>query len=194
MFSLKDLFEKRVHMGHKSGVRDPNMLPYLFGNRLGMDIIDLEQTVLMMRNALNFLGHVALREGLILFVSRNRQMMPHIEKAAKDCGEYAHCRFWRGGILTNSTIQFQSTTRLPDLMIFMNTLSNSFEQHSAVRDAAKLSIPTIGIVDSNCDPTLITYPIPGNDDTPVTVNYYLSLFKEVILKAKDKRKEMAGQI
>lgn len=113
-----------------------------------------------------------------------------VENTAKDCGEYAHTRFWQGGILTNSTIQFGCETRLPDLIIFVNTLNNVLNQHTAVRDAAKMLIPTVGIVDTNCNPNLITYPVPGNDDTPASVKLYCDLFKNAILKGKEKRKEL----
>jgi len=112
-----------------------------------------------------------------------------VEKTAKECGEYSHCRYWHLGTFTDSESYYQAVTRLPDLLIFLNTLSNAFETHQAVIDAAKLLIPSVGIVDTNCDPTLITYPVPSNDDTYCTIEFYCKLFKEVILLAKDKRKE-----
>lgn len=62
-------------------------------------------------------------------------------------------------------------------------------QHTAVRDSAKMGIATIGIVDSNCNPNLITYPVPGNDDTPTSIQLYCDLFKKAILRGKEKRKE-----
>ena len=189
MVNMRDLFRARVFYGHNIGTRNSFMTPYLFGTRLGVDIIDLDQTLPLLHHALNFTGHIAYRGGVILFISRNRQMSPLIEKIAKDCGEYVHCRFWKGGTFTNATVQFGSVTRLPDLCIFINTLNSVFQTHIAVTDAAKMLIPTVGIVDSNCDPRLIAYPVPGNDDTPAAVELYCRLFKEVILKAKAKRKE-----
>lgn len=68
-------------------------------------------------------------------------------------------------------------------------MSNTFTQHLAVRDAAKMLIPTVGILDTCCDPTLITYPIPGNDDTPCAIELYCNLFKKAILLGKKKRNE-----
>jgi len=62
-------------------------------------------------------------------------------------------------------------------------------QHTAVRDSAKMNIPTIGILDSNCNPNIITYPVPGNDDSPVAIKLYCKLFKQAILKGKERRKE-----
>ncbi|XP_060697155.1 28S ribosomal protein S2, mitochondrial [Hemiscyllium ocellatum] len=190
LFSLKDLFDARVHFGHKRGCRNRLMEPYLFGCRLDQDIIDLDQSILHLQQALNFTAHCAYRKGIILFVSRMRQFTHLIEETAKECGEYAHTRYWQGGLLTNAHVQYGTGVRLPDLIIFLSTLNNIFEQHVAVRDAAKMNIPTVGIVDSNCNPSLITYPIPGNDDSPSAINLYCKLFKMTILRAKDKRRQM----
>lgn len=189
LVSLKDLFTARVHLGHKAGLRNEFMSQYIFGSRLNIDIIDLDKTLPLLQEALNFTAHIAYRGGIILFLSRHNQMMPVIERTAMECGEYSHCRYWKGGTFTNSAMQFQGETRLPDLCIFINTLNNAFEQHRAVIEATKLLIPAVGIVDTNCDPCLITYPVPGNDDTPVAVELYCRLFKEAILKGKAKRAE-----
>ncbi|KPP73902.1 28S ribosomal protein S2, mitochondrial-like, partial [Scleropages formosus] len=190
LFSLKDLFEARVHLGHKKGCRHRLMEPYLFGCRLEQDIIDLDQTMELLQQALNFTAHVAYRGGVILFVSRRRQFCHLVECTAQDCGEYAHTRYWRGGLLTNAPIQYGPGVRLPDLIIFLSTLNNVFQQHVAIRDAAKMNIPTVGVVDSNCNPSLVTFPIPGNDDSPSSVELYCKLFKMTINRAKDKRKQM----
>ncbi|KAM8871724.1 small ribosomal subunit protein uS2m [Synchiropus picturatus] len=190
LFSLKDLFEARVHLGHKKGCRHRLMVPYLYGCRLDQDIIDLDQTVEHLQAALNFTAHVAYRGGIILFISRRRQFVHLIEKMAKDCGEYAHTRYWRGGLLTNAPIQYGVGVRLPDLIVFLSTLNNVFEPHVAIRDAAKMNIPSVGVVDSNCNPSMLTYPIPGNDDTPLAMELYCRLFQMTINRAKDKRKQM----
>ncbi|ESO10768.1 hypothetical protein HELRODRAFT_167266 [Helobdella robusta] len=183
-FTLNDLFLNRVHYGHKSIVRNEYMKPFLFGNRLGIDIIDLDQTVQLLGDALNFTAHVAFRQGIIMFVTRSPQNITTVEQMAKDCGEYSHCRKWRLGTFTNSTVQYGATTRLPDLCIFLSTLNDAFEQHTAVVESAKMNIPVIGIVDSNCDPRLITFPVPGNDDTPCAIKLYMSLFTDAIKKGK----------
>lgn len=188
LVKMRALYNARVHLGHKTGCRNPYTTPFLFGSRMDIDILDLEITTEYLREALNFTAHIAYRGGIILFISRSKQNMITVERTAKECGEYAHCRYWTGGIFTNSVLQFGSMTRLPDLCIFINTLNSVFEQHVAVTDAAKLSIPTIGIIDSNCDPRLITYPVPGNDDTPNSVELYCNLLKKAILKGKEKRK------
>lgn len=190
LFSLKDLFDARVHLGHKKGCRHRLMEPYLYGCRLDHDIIDLDQTMEHLQQALNFTAHVAYRGGIILFVSRRRQFGNLVERTAKDCGEYAHTRYWQGGLLTNAPIQYGPGVRLPDLIVFLSTLNNVFQQHVGVRDAAKMNIPTVGVVDSNCNPCLVTYPVPGNDDTPAAMELYCRLFKMTINRAKDKRKQI----
>lgn len=190
LFSLKDLFDARVHLGHKKGCRHRLMEPYLYGCRLEQDIIDLDQTMDHLQQALNFTAHIAYRGGIILFVSRRRQFSYLIENTAKSCGEYAHTRYWQGGLLTNAQIQYGTGVRLPDLIIFLSTLNNVFQQHVAIRDAAKMNIPTVGVVDSNCNPSLVTYPVPGNDDTPVAMELYCRLFKMTINRAKDRRRQM----
>ncbi|XP_045879805.1 28S ribosomal protein S2, mitochondrial [Meles meles] len=190
LFSLRSLFDARVHLGHKAGCRHRFMEPYIFGSRLGQDIIDLEQTAVHLQLALNFTAHVAYRKGIILFVGRNRQFSHLIETTARDCGEYAHTRYFKGGLLTNAPLLLGPGVRLPDLIIFLHTLNNVFEPHVAVRDAAKMHIPTVGIVDTNCNPCLITYPVPGNDDSPPAIRLFCGLFQTTILRAKEKRRQM----
>lgn len=82
---------------------------------------------------------------------------------------------------------------MPDLIILLNTLDNVLAPHGAVHDASKLLIPTVGIVDSNCNPNLITYPVPGNDDTLTAVQFYCKVFKEAILRGKQKRRSMESE-
>lgn len=189
LFTRTELFESRVHLGHKEGLLDQRMKKYMIGTRREQCIMDLDQTAPLLNSALNFTAHIAYRNGIILFVNRVPQFAHAVEEMARACGEYAHTRHWQKGCFTNAQIQMGPGTRLPDLIIFLNTLNDVFSQHQAVVDAAKMNIPTIAIVDSNCNPNLITYPVPGNDDTPVAVELYMRLFKESVLLGKQKRKE-----
>jgi len=194
LFTIRDLFEARVHFGHREGSMDDKMKPYIYGSRLGHLIFDLDQTAENLRRALNFTAHTAFQGGIILFFCRNALNAHNVEKAAMECEEFSHTRYWRGGVFTNANIQFGAVTRLPDLCIFFNTLNTIMVQHTAVRDSAKMNIPTIGIVDSNCSPDLITYVVPGNDDSPASIDLYCKLFKEAILRGKQKRKELLADI
>ncbi|XP_053687904.1 28S ribosomal protein S2, mitochondrial [Sabethes cyaneus] len=189
LFTIEDLFRAKVHLGHKEGTLHNSMKGYLYGSRLGHCIIDLDKTAEYLRLALNVTAHIAYRGGIILFLNRSAQNGHIVEKMAMECGEYSHTRFWRGGILTNSKVQFGAVTRLPDLCVFLNTQNNILEMHSAVKDAAKMAIPTIGIVDTNCNANLITYPVPANDDSPSAIELYCKLFKNAVLLGKEKQKE-----
>lgn len=189
LFTVSDLFDARVHYGHKEGTLDDRMKPYIYGKRMGHIIFDLDKTAAYLRNALNFAAHIAYQDGVILFVSRQPQNAYLIEKTALACREYGHTRYWRGGIFTNSVMQFGGLTRLPDLCIFLNTLTETGSSHLGLRDAAKMLVPVIGICDSNCNPNPITYPVPGNDDSFASIEFYCKVFKEAILRAKQKRKE-----
>ena len=123
LFKVKDLFEAKVHYGHKEGTLDPNMKPYIFGSRLGYLIFDLDKTAELLQDALNFTAHIAYRGGIILFVCHYPQHTLMVERAAEESGEYAHARAWNHPIFTNSEKIYQGVTRLPDLVILISTLN-----------------------------------------------------------------------
>ena len=181
-FSIRQLFEARVHLGHKTGMWNPLMKPYIYGTRAGTHIIDLNATARHLRQALNVAAHVAYRRGVILFVNERPQFEGVVQRTARECGEY-YITKWKGGTLTN-TFMLLSTLRLPDLVIFMSVPKSK----TAVKEAAMACVPSIGIVDTDCDPNLIMYPVPGNDDTPTSIQLYCRLFADVINKAKGHRK------
>ncbi|XP_012230447.1 small ribosomal subunit protein uS2m [Linepithema humile] len=190
LFTLKDLYNARVHYGHKETSLNEHMETFIFGSRLGHLIIDLDQTVELLRQALNFTAHVAFRGGIILFISRNPQATYLVDKTAKECQEFSQTRYWRQGLFPNSQNQFKTMTRLPDLCIFLSTFDTVQAQHTAVSHSAKMNIPSVGIVDTNCNPNLITYPVPGNDDSLCAIELYCSLFKEAILRGKKAREQL----
>jgi small subunit ribosomal protein S2 len=166
------------------------MSEYIFGTRIKTDIIDLDKTVPLLRTALQFLAHVAFRKGIILFVTRHAQNIPIVERTAFEVEEYSNCKKWQSGLLTDSTRRFGSVVRLPDVVVFLNTHDSINELHPAIIESAKMIIPTVAICDTDTDPSLISYPIPGNDDSISSVNLYCNLFKQAILAGKQKRKEL----
>lgn len=178
LFTMEDLVKARVHLGHKEGMLNQHMRPHIFGKRLGVCVIDLESTAKALTLALNVTTEIARRKGIILFIHNSRQLGHIVEETARDCGEYAYCRRWVNAVFTEPAKIFGTVTRLPDLVILLST------PHGAVTMAAKMLIPTIGICDTNADPTLITYPIPGNDDSPESIELYCRLFKTAILNGK----------
>jgi len=162
------------------------MRPFLYGRRFDTAIFDLDQTAAHLRRALNFTAHLASKGGLFLFVSRQPHMTHLVERSAIECGEYAHTRQWRTELFTAPRHLFKGTeVRLPDALIVLHTREGvKYTEHLAVRDAAKVGIPTLAIVDSDCNPNLVTYPVPGNDDSVTSVQLYLHLFKQAILIGK----------
>lgn len=190
LFTIKDLFNARVHLGHTVRSLTTQMRPFIFGTRFDTCIFDLDETALLLRQALNFIAHISHKGGIVLFVSRQPQMAHMVERTAIECGEYAVCRQWNTEIFTAPNQTFGGEVRLPDLIILLHTkVGTQYMEHQAIIDAAKVSIPTVAIVDSDCNPNLISYPIPGNDDTLDSQQLYLHLFKQAILLGKKKRLE-----
>lgn len=187
LFTVKDLFNARVHLGHREGSMHKNMTPFIFGSRLSHLVIDLDQTAELLRQALNFVAQVAYKDGIILFITRDAPTAHLVDRTAKEIGEFSHTRSWEEGIFTNSDMAFKIATRLPDLCIFLNTLENDLRQHRGIVSAAKMCIPTVAIVDTNSNPNLVTYPIPGNDDSECAIKLYCDLFKKAIFRGKAAR-------
>ena len=184
------LLRARCHYGHHAGLRCPWMNEYIYGTRINTDIIDLEKTVPHLQKALNFVAHIAFRKGIILFITRYAQHIPLVERTALNTKEYSHCRLWENGVFTDSTRKFGSVIRLPDLCILLHCNDKLNEAHGAINEAAKMLIPTVAICDTDIDPSLITYPIPGNDDSMTSVQLYCRLFQEAIFRGKNKREEL----
>lgn len=190
LYTIEDLMEARVHFGHKERMLNEHMRPYIFGKRLGVLIFDLEQTDKLLQHALVVTAEMAYREGIILFIHQSRQNGHLVEAAAKECGEYAYCRRWSSSVFTDSQRTFGTVTRLPDLVVIFSLLEKVNELHRAVTISAKMLIPSVGICDTNADPTLVTYPVPGNDDSPQSIEFYCRLFKTAVMNGKQKRKEV----
>ena len=113
-----------------------------------------------------------------------------VEQTTMECQEYCHTRAFQQGTFTSSKSKFQIPIRYPDLVIVLNTLESTNYEHAMIPECAKMRIPVIGVVDTNCDPRLITYPVPGNDDSHTAVSFYCRVFKESILAGKRKREEL----
>ena len=180
-FSVRDLIDARVHLGHKAGAWCPQMAPYIHGTRAGMHIIDLDQTSVLLKRALEVTRSVAEQNGVILFVGTRPGSEKQIRRAAIEAGEYYVTRKWVGGTLTNCTHTL-GAMRHPDLVILFSLPVND----TALAETEACNIPTIGIVDTDSDPACVTYPVPGNDDTPSAIQIYLDLFCAAIAEGKNK--------
>ena len=219
-YNMRQLLEAGVHFGHQTHRWNPKMAPYIFGDRNGIHIIDLAQTVPLLHQALVAVRDTVAAGGRVLFVGTKRQATEVIARTAQQCAQYYMNTRWLGGTLTNWKTISNSIKRLrelenllsdeastgftkkeilnltrerdklelaiggvkdmgglPDLMIVIDTNKESI----AIAEAHKLGIPVIAILDSNCNPDGITYPVPGNDDATRAIELYCSLFSGAVI-------------
>lgn len=219
--SIKELLEAGVHFGHQTNRWNPKMKRFLFGERNGVYIIDLQQTVERMEQAYAFTRDTVAAGDSVLFVGTKRQAAEILEEEAKRANMFFVNQRWLGGMLTN----FQTIRRSIDKMKKMEaTLVDPSHQgltkkelgqmqkeviklqknlsgirnmralpravfvldtrieHIAVLEANRLEIPVIAIVDSNCDPDHIQYPVPGNDDAIRSIKLIISRIADACLE------------
>lgn len=170
--TLSALLAAGAHLGHSTSLLNPNFIPYAYGARGGITIIDLDHTVPMLKRATNLVRAVAQRGGSVVFVGTRKNFRAAAQKAAERMGPQGfHVGDrWLPGTLTNRLELFghsvvQTTKIEPDLVIFLNPIENT----NAIRECAVHHIPTIGIIDSNVDPRIVMYAIPANDESQRTV-------------------------
>jgi small subunit ribosomal protein S2 len=211
--SMKELLEAGVHFGHQTKRWNPKMKEYIFGERNGIYIIDLQKTLKMFKEASNFVRDLAAEGKTVLFVGTKRQAQDAIAEEAKRCGMFYVNQRWLGGLLTNWVTVQKSVKRLKELdematdgryellpkkeviklererkhleanlagIKSMNRLPDSIfvidsnKEQIAVREARKLGIPVVAVVDTNCDPSEVDYVIPGNDDALRAIRLFAS--------------------
>jgi small subunit ribosomal protein S2 len=220
---MKQLLESGVHFGHQTRRWNPKMKPYIFAERNGIYIVDLQKTVKGLERAYDFLREVSKGGGSVLFVGTKRQAQETIAEEAQRCGQFYINQRWLGGLLTN----FQTIARRVRYMIRLQEMEESgeFERYPkkeviklrkeraklekylsgirdmkdtpdalyvvdprreeiAVKEAHKLGIPVVAIVDTNCDPELINFPIPGNDDAIRAIKLITSLMADAIIEGR----------
>jgi len=218
---MKQLLEAGVHFGHKTRRWNPKMGPYIFGQRNGIHIVDLQKTLRMANESYNFMIELAAAGGRVLFVGTKRQARDAIKEESLHAGQFYINHRWLGGTLTNFATVQQSVRKMKDLMrqkeegVFdlltkkealqktreleklerslggiadMNSLPDCLfvvdvrKEELAVKEAQKLGIPVVALVDTNCDPSGIDYVIPGNDDAIRAVRLFCSKTAEAILE------------
>jgi small subunit ribosomal protein S2 len=216
---MKELLEAGVHFGHQTKRWNPRMKEYIFGERNGIYIIDLQKTLKMFKEASKFVQELAADGKIVLFVGTKRQAQDAIAEEATKCGGFYINQRWLGGLLTNwVTVQksvkrlkeldematdgryellpkkeviklererkhlqanlagIKNMSRLPDAIFVID----SNKEQIAVREARKLGIPVVAVVDTNCDPTEVDYVIPGNDDALRAIRLFTSKISESI--------------
>lgn len=216
---IKKLLEAGVHFGHQTKRWCPKMKRFIFGQRSGIYIIDLEKTVECLNQARDFARDTAVKGSRVLFIGTKKQAQVIVEEEAKRCGMfYVHNR-WLGGLLTNfqtvkkSIARLQEIERMSGEAVWANLkkketarltkerekllhdlggiremtnlpqavfIVDPKREEIAVREAKKLNIPIIAIVDTNCDPDFIDYPIPGNDDALKSIRFITSLIAQSV--------------
>ncbi|MCK5725613.1 MAG: 30S ribosomal protein S2 [Thiotrichaceae bacterium] len=221
--TMRQMLEAGVHFGHQCRYWDPKMAPYIFGARNKIHIINLEQTLPMFNEAINYLGNIVSNGGKVMFVGTKRSAQVAIKEEALRCSmPYVNQR-WLGGMLTNYKTVKQSVRRLHELEKILGdvvALENRSKKEAlmmqrehdkldkslggikdmrklpdvlfvvdvgfesiAVKEAKKLGIPVIGIVDTNNSPDNIDYIIPGNDDAIRAIQLYTAVVADTIADA-----------
>ena len=187
VLSMKQLLEAGVHFGHQTRRWNPKMVPYIFTERNGIYIIDLQKTVGMIDTAYNAVYDIAAQGGTILFVGTKKQAQDAVRDEAERCGMFYINERWLGGMLTNwKTIQSR-IDRLKKIERMQE--DGTFDvlpkkEHLCIREAQSLGITVIGIADTNCDPDDLDFVIPGNDDAIRAVKLLTATMADAVVEAK----------
>jgi small subunit ribosomal protein S2 len=225
---MKELLEAGVHFGHQTKRWNPRMKEYIFGERNGIYIIDLQKTLKMFKEASKYVTDLTGQGKVILFVGTKRQAQDAIAEEANRCGMFYINQRWLGGLLTNwITVQksvkrlqeldematdgryelltkkevirlererkhlqanlagIKNMRRLPDALFVVDSNNEAI----AVKEARKLGIPVVAVVDTNCDPTVVDYVIPGNDDALRAIRLFTSKISDSVVEGV----QMAGE-
>ncbi|HEX6495761.1 MAG TPA: 30S ribosomal protein S2 [Acidobacteriaceae bacterium] len=219
--TMKELLEAGVHFGHQTKRWNPKMKEFIFGERNGIYIIDLQKTLKMFKEASKFVTDLTSTGKVILFVGTKRQAQDAIAEEANRCGMFYINQRWLGGLLTNwVTVQksvrrlqelddmatdgrydlltkkevirlererkhlqanlagIKAMKRLPDALFVVDSNNEAI----AVKEARKLGIPVVAVVDTNCDPTVVDYVIPGNDDALRAIRLFTSKISDSVVE------------
>lgn len=230
--TMKELLEAGVHFGHQVKRWNPKMKEYIFGERNGIYIIDLQKTQRLFKEAIKFVTQQAMEGKTFLFVGTKRQAQDAVEEEAKRCGQFYVNQRWLGGLLTNfQTIQksiqkmkdieamradgrferltkkerlklerehaalaknlsgIRDMTRLPDVVFIIDPS----KEEIAVREANRLGIPIVALVDTNCDPDGIDYIVPGNDDALRAVRLFAQKMADAIIEGRQMAKQVEAE-
>lgn len=221
---MKNLLESGVHFGHQTRRWDPRMSKFIFAERNGIHIIDLQKTIVEIKKAYEVVKKTVLEGKAVLFVGTKKQARQAIQIEAEKCGQFFINNRWLGGMLTNYTTIKKSITRLKkiekmevdgtfdslvkkekirlikekdkleknlggikdmDRLPGMIFIVDSKKETIAVAEANKLKIPIVAVVDTNCNPDNIDYPIPGNDDAIRAIELFCSIISAACIDANN---------
>ena len=221
--TIRDLLEAGTHFGHQTRRWNPKMKPYIFTERNGIHIVDLNKTLKQIEEAYQAVRRAAQAGRPVLFVGTKKQAMDIIQREAERCGMFHVTERWLGGMLTNWQTISQSIRHLENLDRFSEDgtyeklkkkealllekerqrlnrtlrgirnmggvpslvyIVDVKKEHIAVREAQKLNIPSIAIVDTNCDPDVVTHVIPGNDDAIRSIDLITRLMADAVIEGR----------
>jgi small subunit ribosomal protein S2 len=225
---MKELLEAGVHFGHQTKRWNPKMKEYIFGERNGIYIVDLQKTLKLFKDAMRYVGEMAAQGKTVLFVGTKRQAQEAVAEEATRCSQFYVNQRWLGGLLTNIATVQRSIKRLKELDAMatdnayegrakkevgrlererkhlqqnlagikdMNGLPDllfvidSNKEAIAVKEARKLGIPVVAVVDTNCDPDEVDYVIPGNDDALRAIRLFTTKIADAVVEAHSLAKE-----
>ena len=224
--TMKSLLESGVHFGHQVKRWDPRMKKYIFAERNGIHIIDLQKTITAIKESYEEIRKVASSGKSVLFVGTKKQAQQAVQKEAERCGMYYVNNRWLGGTLTNFATIKKSLLRLKKIekMEVDGTFSNltkkevagllkekeklqknyggikemkelpgaifvidTHKEQIAVKEAHRMGIPIVAIVDTNCNPEGIDFPIPGNDDAIRAISLFTSIIANAVIEADNEQ-------
>src|SRR5438552_1619205 len=221
---MKELLEAGVHFGHQTKRWNPKMKEYIFGERNGIYIVDLQKTLKLFKDAMRYVAEMAAQGKSVLFVGTKRQAQDAISEEAARCSQYYVNQRWLGGLLTNMTTVQRSIKRLKDLDEMAGSgagyegrakkeagrlererkhlqqnlagikdmgglpdllfVIDSNKEAIAVKEARKLGIPVVAVVDTNCDPDEVDYVIPGNDDALRAIRLFTTKIADAVVEGR----------
>ena len=230
--TMKDLLEAGVHFGHQTRRWNPQMKKFIFMERNGIYIIDLQKTLKCIQDARSAIQRVVRAGGHVLFVGTKKQAKQMVVEEAARCTQFHVTERWLGGMLTNFKTIRSSIKRLKDLdtMVADGTMDklakkevsrltrererlqfafagikempglpalvfiiDTKKEKIAVAEANRLGIPIVGVVDTNCDPTVIDFPIPGNDDALRAIKLFTGMVADTVIESRAMIREGADQ-
>jgi small subunit ribosomal protein S2 len=222
---IKTLLESGVHFGHRTSRWNPKMKKFIFGERSGIYIIDLEKTEECLSRVKDFLMEITAKGEFVMFVGTKKQAQEVVLREAQRCGMHYVTERWPGGMLTNFATIKKSINRLKEIeskkadgtfekltkkevsllekelvklkksfngIIAMERMPKALfivdtkKEETAVHEARRLGIPVIGLLDTNADPGLVDYPVPGNDDATRSISVITTYIADSIIEGRKK--------
>ena len=222
---MKQLLEAGVHFGHQTKRWNPKMAQFIFGQRNGIYIINLEKTAERLEDACNFIRDITSRGENVLFVGTKKQAKESVIAESQKCGMFSVTERWLGGLMTNFSTIRSSVKRMKEIEIMKEDASievltkkekaalekewaklhknlagvadmkkipgaiiiiDPKKEDTAAREAKKLGVPIVALIDTNSDPDRVDFPIPGNDDAIRAIKLVLSVLADSVLEGKKK--------